>query len=199
MFDQIPQERSGRFNGSIGKQKFDETWRTAIAVSQPTALSELLAASEAEIARYRQDVLALDKAAIAQVERGSEVPGAAVVESIRVVDLDRDGSPEIFSQVRQGTETQATSSQQRTPTGFASIWMTYKDSKPQVLETTQASVSLLGSQQSPYDLLETLDLNGDGIDEVIAKRTDYEYTGFEIYEYKNNKLEQVFKGAGYGC
>lgn len=198
VFDQIPKDRSSGFKGYVRPQEFDETWRTAIAVSQPTALSKLPAASEVEFARYRQDVLGLGKAAIAQVAKESEVLGEAVVESIRVVDLDRNGSPEIFGKVRQGTQTQATSSQ-RTPTGSASIWMTYKDDKPQVLETTQASVSLLGSQRSPYDLLETLDLNGDGIDEVIAKRTDYEYTGFEIYEYKNNKLERVFKGAGYGC
>lgn len=198
IFERIGQEQSDGFQGYRGNQKFDETWRTAIAVSQAATLSQPPAASEAELTRYRQDIITLGKNAIAQVARGKKVPSEAVVEGVQVVDLNRDGLPEVFGKVRQGATTQATASQQPTPMGFASIWMTYKDGKPQLLETIQASV-LLESRRSPYDLLETIDLNNDGIDEVIAKQTGYEDTRFEIYEYKNNKLVRVFSGAAYGC
>lgn len=197
-------ERSGRFTGYVGNQQFDEIWRTAIAISQAPSLSTPPAAAEANLARYRQDLLALGKAAIAQVARGAEVPGEAVVEFIQVVDLNRDGSPEIFGKVRQGNAANTSTSQQPDPVGFATIWLTYRDGKPQLLETTQAAVGLPGSQPpsdsfETYDLLETIDINGDGIDEAIVKRTAYELTSFEIYEYKTDRLNRVFSGAGYGC
>lgn len=139
------------------------------------------------------------KAAIAQIPNGKSVPGEVVVESIQVVDLNQDGSPELFGKVRQGNATNANASQQPDPIGFATVWLAYQDGKPQLLETAQAAVSLGGSQQSSSDLLETIDINGDGIDEAIVKRTGYESTSFEIYEYKNNQLNRVFNGAGYGC
>jgi hypothetical protein len=205
IFDQLPQSRTGGFSGGTRQQKFDETWRTAIAFSNSVApaLSPSLAISkpptptEADLARYRETALSFGKAAITEVANAGKVPGEAVVESMRVVDLDQDGSPEIFSKVRQGNP--ANSSQSRTPTGFAAVWFSYKGGQTQLLETTQASVSLAGSQRFPYELLETIDLNGAGVQEAIVQRTNYESTSFEIYEYRNNQLDQVFQGAGYGC
>jgi hypothetical protein len=195
IFEQLPP--SGGFTGSIGQQKFDETWRSTIAISQAPTLAKLPAPSEADLARYRQDALTFGKAAIAKVANAGKVTGEASVESIQVVDLDQDGSPEIFSKVRQGSP--ANTTQSRNPVGFAAVWFSYRADQPQLLETTQASVSLSGSQRFPYDLLETIDINGDGIQEAIVKRTGYESTSFEIYEYKNNQLDRVFQGAGYGC
>lgn len=199
IFEQISLEQSDGFNGWIGDQQFDQTWRTAIAVSQAPALSQPPAVSEADLARYRQAALALGQAAITQVAQGQPILGEAVVESMQVVDLDQDGSPEIFSKIKQGSAANADSSQQPSPTGFAAVWFTEKEGKPQLLETTQAAVGLAETQPFPYDLLEIIDINGDGVNEVIVKRTGYESTSFEIYEYKNNQLNQVFKGAGYGC
>jgi hypothetical protein len=53
--------------------------------------------------------------------------------------------------------------------------------------------------ESKAELLGTLDLNGDGIEEVILKNKGYESTSFSIYEYKSNRLNLVFTGGGYGC
>jgi hypothetical protein len=198
VFDQIPQARSSNSTGYIRKQEFNETLRTAIAVSQATPLSQLPAASEAKLAQYRQDLLALGQDAIAKVDPKTVIPGEASVESIQVVDLDRDGSPEIFGEVSQGVM-QPPDPKQQTPRGTASVWLTYKSGKPQLLETVQAQVSLLGSRRSPYQLLETLDLNGDGVEEIITRRTEYEAVRFEIYKYNNGRLERAFSGAGYGC
>jgi len=204
IFEQLPQ--SGGFTGSIARQKFDETWRSAIAISQAPTLAKLPAPSEADLARYRQAALTFGKAAIsakrnsegtAKVANAGKVTGEALVESIQVVDLDQDGSPEIFGKVRQGSP--ANTTQLPNPIGFAAVWFSYRAGQPQLLETTQASVSLSGSQRFPYELLETIDINGDGIQEAIVKRTGYESTSFEIYEYKNNRLDRVFQGAGYGC
>jgi hypothetical protein len=51
----------------------------------------------------------------------------------------------------------------------------------------------------PYRLLGTIDINGDGTDEVIVERAEYEGTSFEIYEYKNGQLNRILIGEGYGC
>lgn len=200
LFEQLPQERSGGFSGVIRNQKFDQTWRTTIAISQPRSTSQPPATSEADLAQYRQDALTIGKTAIAQVSRGTPVPGEATVESIQVVDLEQDGSPELFAQVRQGNTTTSEASQQRTPTGFAAVWFRYQAGKPQLLETTQASVSLTESHPPyDYDLLGAIDIDGDGNNEVIMQRTGYESISFEIYNYKNHQLDRVFNGAGYGC
>jgi hypothetical protein len=196
LFDQLPQSRTGGFSGGIRQQEVDETWRTAIALSQAPEIPEPPAASDADLARYRQAALTFGKAAIAKVANGGSVPGEAVVESIQVVDLDQDGSPEIFSKVKQGS---SENSSPQTPTGFAAVWFSDQAGQPQLLETTQASVSLAGSQRFPYELLETIDIDGDGVQEAIVQRTGYESTSFEIYEYKNKQLNRVFEGAGYGC
>jgi hypothetical protein len=199
VFDQIPKQQESRSNGYIRSQRYDQTWRSAIAVNQVSALSKSPAIAEADRTRYRQDILALGKTAIAKVANGVSVPGEAMVESIQVVDLDQDGSPEIFGKVKQGPAPQATGSQRPNPTGFAAVWVSYKGGQLKTLETIQASVSQFGSEHSTYDLLDTIDLNGDGIDEVIAQRIGYESISFEIYGYKNNQLDRVFSGAGYGC
>jgi hypothetical protein len=141
-------------------------------------------------------LLVLGQDAIAKVDPKTAILGEASVESIQVVDLDQDGSPEIFGEVSQGTAQTPDSKQ---PRGAATVWLTYKSGKPQLLETVHAQVSLSGSQRSPYQLLETVDLNGDGVEEIIARRIDYESIRFEIYQYSNGKLERAFSGAGYGC
>jgi hypothetical protein len=196
VFDQISQARSSNSTGTIRKQEFNETLRTAIAVNQATPLSQLSAPSEAELAQYRQDLLVFGQDAIAKFDPNTRVSGEASVESIQVVDLDRDGSPEVFGEVRQETSPTPDSEQ---PSGMAPVWLTYKSGKPQLLEIVQARAGLIDSQRSPYQLLETLDLNGDGVEEVIARRTGYESVWFEIYKYNNGRLERAFSGAGYGC
>ena len=196
IFDQLPQSQTGGFSGEIRQQPFDETWRIAIALSQASEIPKPPAPSEVDLARYRQVALTFGKTAIADVANGGAVPGEAVVESIQVIDLDQDGSPEIFSTVKQGNSANLPS---QTPTGFAAVWFSYQGEQPQLLETTQSSVSLSGSQRFPYKLLETIDINGDGVQEAIVQRTGYESISFEIYEYKNKQLNRVFAGAGYGC
>lgn len=198
IFERLPPEQSSRFQATIRNQSFDQTWRTAIAISQLNSMPERVAVPETALAQYRQAAAAIGKAAIAQIAQGQSVAAEAAVDSLQVVDLDRDGAPELFAKVRQGKAAGTNASPQ--PTGFATVWLTYQNGQPQLLETMQAAVSLSGTQQSPsHNLLGTIDVNGDGVDEVITKRVDYEYTGFEIYEYRNNRLHRVFNGAGYGC
>jgi hypothetical protein len=48
------------------------------------------------------------------------------------------------------------------------------------------------------NLVGTIDLNGDGTDEVILQNNSYESTSFSIYEYKSDRLTEVFSGAGFG-
>jgi hypothetical protein len=195
IFDQLPKSRTDGFSGGTGQQ-LDETWRTAIALSQAPEMPKPPAPSNTDLTRYRQAALTFGKTAIAKVAKGGNIRGEAVVESVQVVDLDQDGSPEIFSKVKQGN---SANSSPQTPTGFAAVWFSDQAGQPQLLETTQASVSLAGSQRFPYELLETIDINGDGVQEAIVQRRGYESTSFAIYEYKNKQLNRVFVGAGYGC
>ncbi|KAM3099106.1 hypothetical protein ACKFKF_15860 [Phormidesmis sp. 146-12] len=199
VFDQIPKEQSGGGRGIIRNQKFDETWRIALALSQPPTLAKSITPTEAELAQYRQAAIDVGKAAIKPFDRGNALPDEASVESLQVMDLDRNGSSEIFAKIRQG-KAASNAAAQNNPTGFATVWLTYRDGKPQLLETLRIGVSLQGVPRSPFhDLLGTADLDGDGIEEIVLRRTDYEAISFEIYKYENDRLQRVFNGAGYGC
>ncbi|HEY9620503.1 MAG TPA: hypothetical protein V6C78_09040 [Crinalium sp.] len=201
IFEQIPEEQTSQFKGTARNQTFDESWRTAIALNHlPSPLAQPPVVSQAEESEYRQAALQVGKDVIGRLVDGQSLPGEAVVETIQVLDLNRDGTPEIFANIKQGSRIDENASQSTNPTGFATLWLTYKSGNPQLLETIQASASATGIQRSPhYEFLGSVDMTGDGIEEVLMKRTDYEYTVFEIYEYKNNRLNRVFNGAGFGC
>lgn len=50
-----------------------------------------------------------------------------------------------------------------------------------------------------YDLVDVLDIDGNGIPEVILEFGGYEVRYFEIYQFNQGKFQKVFSGAGYGC
>lgn len=201
IFEQIPEDQTSQFQGTVRDQTFDESWRTAIALSRlPSPLVQPPVVSQAEESQYRQAAQQVGKGVIERLLEGQSLPGEAVVETMQVLDLNRDGTPEIFATIKQESTINENTSQRTNPTGFATLWLTYKNGAPQLLETIQASASATGIQQSPHhEFLGAIDITGDGIEEVLMKRTDYEYTVFEIYEYENNRLNRVFNGAGYGC
>ncbi len=201
IFEQIPEEQTSQFKATVRNQKFDESWRTAIALSRvPSPLVQPPVVSQAEESEYRQAAQKVGKEVIGRLLEAQSLSGEAVVETIQVLDLNRDGTPEILANIKQESSINENTSQRTNPTGFATLWLTYKDGTPQLLETIQAVTSATGIQRSPhYEFLGAIDMTGDGIEEVLMKRTDYEYSVFEIYEYENNRLNRVFSGAGFGC
>lgn len=206
IFDSIPANRSGGFSGSIGDKNFDQTWRWSLAINQhnPSPNAKPTPTAEEE-ARYKQDLLTEAQSFIAQFLQSPElkdkqIVGEEVIEEMSVIDLNGDGQPEVFGRIRKGVDPRsqaALQQNQQNATVYASVWLTYQSNQPAVISSAVQYYTLHG--EFPYTLIGTLDINGDGIQEVIVQNNGYESTSFGIYEYKNNVLRRVFNGAGYGC
>lgn len=52
---------------------------------------------------------------------------------------------------------------------------------------------------SVENLVEQVDLDGDGIDEIVTINTYYESWDYNIYEQENGSWKKVYKGGGGGC
>ncbi|MDV2994609.1 MAG: hypothetical protein N4J56_004263 [Chroococcidiopsis sp. SAG 2025] len=200
IYNAIAQERSGGTSGFINGQKVDESWRLAIALHHyypvPTQKPN---PNPADLERYERDLLAAAESAISESPntQNIKVGSTIAIDKISVRDLDGDGSPEVFGQVRKGANSKAAT------TVYATVWLTYKNKQPQVISSQGKSYSVeppVEASNSPaYDLIGTVDVNGDGVEEVIVQNNGYEATSYGIYEYENERLNQVFDGAGYGC
>jgi len=209
IYNEIAQEPSGGTSGFFNGQKVDESWRSSVALYRyyPTPARKSNP-SPAELERYRQDLLAAAESAIAESpnNQNSKVSSTIAIDQISVRDLDRDGSPEVFGQVRKGTNPKAAASaQQKQPatTVYVTIWLTYKNRQPEAIASRVKSYSVEppveASNHPVYDLIGTVDVDGDGVEEVIVQNNGYEATSYGIYEYESDRLKQVFNAAGYGC
>ena len=197
-FNQIPSDKSRNRTRDFNGNKIDETYRSAIAIENynPTSAKNPQP-SEADLNRYKQDLIANAKTIISNSPKAQNIQTSSdfVVEKVSVFDLDRDGNPEVFGKIRKGKEN---ISSQTSPRIYANLWLNYSNSQPQVI-SSQVQPDNLGTILVDYDIYSTLDVNGDGVKEVIVKNTVYESTTFTIYEYKNNQLKVVFNGFNYGC
>ncbi|MBD2097068.1 hypothetical protein H6F90_18370 [Trichocoleus sp. FACHB-591] len=203
IFNSLPEDQVGGFSGSIGDKQFDESWRWTIALSQYNPAKNATATPDATAeAKYRQDLTTTANALFSQNPQLQDVTGETVVEEISVVDLNQDSQPEVYGLVRQGTDPKNRSSRDARDAGvvgaYANVWLTYSNQQPQTLASQVTPYSAIAARPA-YDLITTVDINGDGIQEAIVRNTGYESTSFGIYEYKENQLKQVFSGAGYGC
>ena len=198
-FNQIPSDKSRNRTRDFNGNKIDETYRSAIAIENynPTSAKKP-EPSQADLNRYKQDLLAKAKTIISESPKAQNINTSSdfVVEKVSVFDLNNDGNPEVFGTVRKGKEN--TQSQKASPRIYANLWLNYSNSQPQVI-SSQVVPDNLGTILVDYDIYSTLDVNGDGVKEVIVKNTVYESTTFTIYEYKNNQLKEVFNGFNYGC
>jgi hypothetical protein len=202
VFNSLPADQVGGFTGYMGNRQFDESWRWTIALSQYNPAKTAIATPDATTeAKYRQDLIATANALFAQDSQLQDVVGETVVEKLSVVDLNQDGQSEIYGLVRQGADPKNRSRESRdvgVVGAYANVWLTYSNQQPQTLASQVTPYSAIAARPA-YDLITTVDINGDGIQEAIVKNTGYESTSFGIYEYQGNQLKQVFSGAGYGC
>nr|WP_290221251.1 hypothetical protein [Trichocoleus desertorum] len=203
VFNSLPADQAGGFSGSIGNKQFDESWRWTIALSQYNPAKTAIATPDATTeAKYRQDLTTTANALFSQDPQLQNVAGETVVEKISVVDLNQDGQLEVYGLVRKGTDPKSQSSRDARDAGivgaYANVWLTYNNQQPQTLASQVTPYSAIAARPA-YELITTVDVNGDGIQEAIVRNTGYESTSFGIYEYKDNQLKQVFSGAGYGC
>jgi hypothetical protein len=72
---------------------------------------------------------------------------------------------------------------------YLNLWLTYKGNKQYII-SCQISEEREGSWGTGHDLVGTVDVNGDGIDEVIIRSSRWEVIDFEIYEYRKEELER---------
>lgn len=204
LYNALPEDRAGGFSGSIGERQFDESWKWAIATSHyiPAPASKLPASLNPD--QFKQDLLAIGEPLIQDTEllAGQTLaPNATLVEKVTVYDLDRDGEPEVLGLLRKGVD--QTVPPDRVPassgiTVYANVWLSYKNNQPALI-ANEVTAYQYPVTRTPSDVIGTIDLNGDGIEEVIVKENGYEATGFSIYELKGTQLEEVFNGAQYGC
>jgi len=65
-----------------------------------------------------------------------------------------------------------------------------------VFELNDTSVDEFGEH---YDLFDVLDIDGDGINEIIIERSGYENTDIDIYKLINGKFELIMTVPLWGC
>lgn len=200
IFAALPESQSGGFSGSIGKKQFDETWRWTIAPSQYHE-SPMIKRSPPDLDKYKQDLLDRGNTLIAQSAKS--VTGQATVEQMAVYDLNHDGRSEVFGIVRKGPDPASIRPERlgglnKPTTAYATVWLSYQNDRLTAISSEVVPYTAPVSRR-PYDVIGTLDINGDGVEEVIVRTNGYESTGFRIYEFDGHQLKQVFDGAGYGC
>lgn len=158
-----------------------------------------------DIERYRRDLLNIGTNLLARYTADVEEK-EIVIEKIAIFDLDHDGNPEVTAKLRKplvnkskvyrdGIEIDEENSNDN---DYLNLWVNYIGDNPKII-LSLISEQREGSWGGGYDLVGTADVNGDGIDEVIMRASSWEVVDFEIYEYRRDKLERVFRGASFGC
>ncbi|HEY9641964.1 MAG TPA: hypothetical protein V6C57_15865 [Coleofasciculaceae cyanobacterium] len=198
LYDALPKEHAGGFSGSIGNRQLDESWRWAIAASHYNPLPAAQLPANLDEAKVKQDLLALGEPLLTQVPKAATE--ATVVETVSVFDLDHDGQPEVLGKLRKGVDQSVPPDRVKQSDGitvYANVWLSYKN-QPTVI-ASEVTPYEYPVTRTPYTVAGTLDINGDGTEEVIVKNNGYEATDFSIYQFNGTELKEVFKGAGYGC
>lgn len=201
LFEALPKENSDSFRGGSSEKQFDESFRFTIAVHQhnPTPTVQL---PQANPSQYKNDILAAATTAIEQSPQAEKITGETIIEQTTLYDLNHDGQPEIFATVRKGRDPKSIPNtevgESKDLTAYVNVWLSYQDKKPIVL-SSKASPYIPRFARRPYDVIGMIDIDGNGIEEVIVRNNGYEHSVFGIYELNNNQLKSVFHGAGYGC
>ena len=144
------------------------------------------APSEAERAQ------AIDLAKAIYIRR--KAPAALVRKmstvNLTALDLDRDGKFEMIGSFNiQGPKLLAYNLFaifELTPTGkYRAAWNWYQKGNEETYEDRS--------------LVDVIDLDGDGVAEVIAEGTYYESNDYIIYKRQTGTWRQIYKGGGGGC
>lgn len=198
-FNQISLDKSNDITRDINGNQVDGTYRNAIAIENynPTSAKKP-EPTQADLNRYKQDLLTKAKTIISESPKAQniEVSPETVVEEVSVFDLDNDGNPEVFGKVRQGKQNKL--SQKPSPYIYANLWLNYSNAQQQVI-SSEVKPNSLGNKLFDYEIFTAVDVNGDGVQEIIVRDINYESITFNIYEYKDNQLKEVFNGFNYGC
>jgi hypothetical protein len=163
--------------------------------------------TENDIERYKADLITAGSLLLANYvsDDSTEADRGLVLDKLSVIDLDHDGQPEVSATLKKTIRKKVNAllrtdgtDEYSNDTAYLNLWVTYKDGSPQVI-LSRVSYEREASWGSGADLVGTLDVDGDGIEEVILRVSGWEVVEFEIYAYRDSKLVRIFHGAGFGC
>lgn len=201
-FNQLPKSSERRSSGAINGREFDETWRSTIATQlAPTAFPEAFGVTRPQFEQARKDLLQIGASEIAKIPEAKSVSGSVQLIDVQVFDLDRDGKPEVYGRLRKAPSTPVKPPADRAVVTsiYANIWLGYAAPQAKVLSTQVVPYYVPSDASRAYEVLGTVDANGDGKQEVLIQNNGYEAITFSIHELQGNQLKSVFTGAGYGC
>jgi hypothetical protein len=201
VFDQLPESRESTYGGSLNGKEFNETRRWSLALQSPNTLAAPIQSTSAQLAQYRKAAVRLATAEIAKKPEAKAVKNETAVEEMQVFDLDRDGKPEIFARVRKGQDPKTVARRAGKPVAvFANVWLNY--AKPQstlLASQVQPYTIPVSDMYQTYQVLGTLDVDGDGKQEVLIRNTFYEAINYSLWKLQGNQLKSVYSGAPSGC
>lgn len=202
VFNQLPRDRERSFGGYINRQEFDETWRSTIAAQTTTPAAASVRLDQTQLEQYRKDLLRIGTAEIAKNPQAKSMQGSVTLVDVQVFDLDRDGKPEVFGKLRKVPSKPGTPPSDRPSVTsiYANLWLSYSTPQPKLLSTQVVPYYVPGGETGRiYEIIGTIDANGDGKQEVLIQNNGYEAISFSLYELQGSQLKSVFTGAGYGC
>ena len=200
LYAALPDNRTNIYQGQLSDRKFDESSRWLLAAHQYTVKPMQLATNRAD-ATYKQDLIAAASPLFAAAKESQAIAGGTEVEQMQVFDLDHDGQPEVVGTVRKGLAPNSVPAAERgrsQTTAYMNVWLTYKTGQPTVLAHEVTAWEIPVSRR-PYEVIDALDLDGDGRDEVIVRNLGYESYSFGIHTLQGDQLKPVFNGTNYGC
>lgn len=201
MFNQLPRDRERQLSGFFNGQKFEETWRSTLAAQSVPSTVTPARLTPAHREQYRKDLIQIGTREIAKNPQAKSLQGSIALINVQVFDLDRDGKPEVYGKLRKAPARPVTSSNRSTVQSiYANVWLSYTAPQPKILASQVVPYFVPSGEVSrAYEVLGTIDANGDGKQEVLIQNNGYEAINFSLYELQGNQLKSVFTGAGYGC
>lgn len=138
-------------------------------------------------------VPAIEKTLIALAQQefsknGISAPSDLRATDARLFDLDVDGIPEVITRFEIPQKD-----------GFAYLLMVTRLGHVPLTLLSLFGKEAEGSWGRGYTFIDVMDVNDDGVAEVLIRFAGWEVVEFLIYELRNNSLQQVFRGAQYGC
>jgi hypothetical protein len=158
-----------------------------LAVSEPTPVHMPRSALASVDPRYARDVLAAAAVVLARVGKHPRLGpnlDQLHVQYLDVMDVYHDGQPEVFARVLGGDN-------------LTIIWLAYINGEATVLhaDTGQAA----GGRDAGPNFIDTADMDGDGVDEVVIREQYDSSAQFEIYRVTHQSVTRIFQGGNYGC
>jgi hypothetical protein len=168
----------------------------ALAVSSDT-LGRQASSRRAPTDEERSKALELARAAYAKNGIGASLVKKMEVENLTATDLDRDGKAELIGSFRVTNNVTDNSGQWEKSHALFMIFEPDGDGLKAALTWYHGTTTQ--GEEEDRDFVDQLDLDGDGIAEVVVAGSYYESNDFIIYKKQQGHWRVVYQGGGGGC